>query len=195
MNLILKGTVQMTIIYFVRHAHATYTPDEMGRPLSEQGLRSADMMTELLAKEEIDLVIASPYKRAIQTVEGLAKRIGRDVRIYPDFRERLLTVEPVENFEKAIFKVWTNPSFSFSGGESNIEAQKRGVEATLEVLAQYEEERIVIGTHGNLMVLIMQYFDKRFDFSFWQQLAMPEIYKIEFKRNNLKSVERLWIES
>ncbi|WP_397540255.1 histidine phosphatase family protein [Rummeliibacillus pycnus] len=181
----------MTVIYFVRHAHSTYTPDEMGRPLSEQGLRDADMVTELLAKEAIDLVITSPYKRAIQTVEGVAKRIGSDVRIYPDFRERLLTIEPVESFEEAIYKVWTDPSFSFPGGESNIEAQKRGVEATLEVLEQYEGKRIVIGTHGNLMVLIMQYFDERFDFSFWQQLAMPDIYKMEFKRNNLKSVERL----
>ena len=185
----------MTIIYFVRHAHSTYTPDEMGRPLSEQGLRDADMLTELLANEEIDLVIASPYKRAIQTVEGVAKRIGREVRIYSDFRERLLSVKPVENFNEAISKAWIDPSFSFPGGESNVEAQKRGVEATLKVLTQFEGERIVIGTHGNLMVLIMQYFDERFDFSFWQQLAMPDIYKMEFKRNKLKSVERLWIES
>ncbi|MGG0655273.1 histidine phosphatase family protein [Rummeliibacillus pycnus] len=185
----------MTILYFVRHAHSIYTQDELGRPLSEQGFRDADTLTKLLDQEAIDIVMASPYKRAIQTVEGVAQKIGRDVYIHPDFRERLLSVKPVENFEEAISKVWTDPSFSFSGGESNIEAQKRGVEALLKVLAQYEGKRILIGTHGNLMVLIMQYFDKSFDFSFWQQLAMPDIYKMEFKMNRLNSVERLWIEN
>ena len=191
----MKGTVQMTILYFVRHAHSIYTQDELGRPLSEQGLCDADTLTNLLDQEAIDIVMASPYKRAIQTVEGVARKIGRDVYIHPGFRERLLSVKPIENFEEAISKVWTDPSFSFPGGESNVEAQKRGVEATLKVLAQYEGKRILIGTHGNLMVLIMQYFDKRFDFSFWQQLAMPDIYKMEFKLNRLKSVERLWIEN
>ncbi|WP_102694430.1 histidine phosphatase family protein [Rummeliibacillus pycnus] len=185
----------MTIIYFVRHAHSLYTPDEMGRPLSEQGLCDADKLTKLLSTEAIDIVISSPYKRAIQTVEGVANRIGKDVHIHSDFRERLLSKEPVENFKEAITKVWTDPSFSFSGGESNIEAQKRGVEATLKVIAQYEGKRIVIGTHGNLMVLIMQYFDERYNLSFWEKLAMPDVYKLEFKRNKLILVERLWGES
>lgn len=27
----------MTTLYFVRHAHSTYTPDEVERPLSEKG--------------------------------------------------------------------------------------------------------------------------------------------------------------
>ena len=182
----------MTIIYFVRHAHSVYTPDELGRPLSEQGLHDADKLTKSLSKEPIDFVIASPYKRAIQTVEGVAKRTGKAVHIYPEFRERLLSAEPVEDFQGAISKVWIDPSFSFLGGESNIEAQKRGVEATLNLLAQYQGKRIVIGTHGNLMVLIMQYFDECYDLSFWEQLAMPDIYKLEFKQNELMLVERLW---
>jgi len=28
----------MTTLYFVRHAHSTYTPDEVERPLSEKRL-------------------------------------------------------------------------------------------------------------------------------------------------------------
>lgn len=185
----------MTTIYFVRHAHSVYTPDELERPLSERGLCDANRLTKMLTKKEIDLVITSPYKRAIQTVEGIAKENGKKVIINQAFRERLLSSEPVDDFHQAISKVWSNPSFAWPGGESNIDAQRRGVQATLEVLGQYEGKRIAIGTHGNLMVLIMQYFDHRFDFSFWQQLAMPDVYQLEFIGQELKSVKRIWKEN
>lgn len=31
-----------TNLYFTRHAHSNYTPDEYSRPLSEQGIVDAD---------------------------------------------------------------------------------------------------------------------------------------------------------
>lgn len=185
----------MTTIYFVRHAHSIYTPNELERPLSERGLCDVDRLNKIFTKKALDLVLASPYKRAVQTVEGLAKANGQEVIINTAFRERLLSSEPVDNFHQAISKVWTHPSFAWSGGESNIDVQTRGVQAILGVLEQYKGKRIVIGTHGNLMVLIMQYFDPRFDFSFWQQLTMPDVYQLEFNIRELKSVKRIWKEN
>lgn len=61
-----------TNIYFVRHAHSTLTPDEENRPLSERGFRDTERVTELLSFENITHIISSPYKRAIQTVQGIA---------------------------------------------------------------------------------------------------------------------------
>jgi 2,3-bisphosphoglycerate-dependent phosphoglycerate mutase len=60
----------ITNIYFVRHADSSYTPEELNRPLSEKGIKDAKKVTELLSHENITKVISSPYKRAIQTVEG-----------------------------------------------------------------------------------------------------------------------------
>lgn len=51
----LLGRDLMTNIYFVRHAHSTYTPDEMERPLSEKGYLDALRVTELLIEEIISL--------------------------------------------------------------------------------------------------------------------------------------------
>ncbi|MCC2441947.1 histidine phosphatase family protein, partial [Bacillus paranthracis] len=31
----------LTNLYLVRHAHSTYTPEELKRPLSEKGLKDA----------------------------------------------------------------------------------------------------------------------------------------------------------
>lgn len=159
----------MTNLYFVRHAHSTYTPDELGRPLSDRGFSDASKVNELLKTENIDIVISSPYKRAIQTVEGVAAHIGKDVEILEGFKERLLSEVPVEDFNLAITKVWEDYNFSWEGGESSIVAQERGVDSTYTVLDKYNGKNVVIGTHGNLMVLIMNYFDKQFDFSFWKK--------------------------
>jgi 2,3-bisphosphoglycerate-dependent phosphoglycerate mutase len=179
-------------VYFVRHSHSIYTPDELKRPLSEKGKTDAEKITRILKKENIDYFISSPYKRAVQTVESAAHFWGKEVIIENGFKERNLSEAPVENFDIAITKVWAEPTFSWEGGESNIVAQKRGVDAILKVLEMYEGNNIVIGTHGNLMVLIMNYFDKKYGYNFWRQLDMPDIYKLAFDEKTLKEVNRIW---
>lgn len=182
----------MTNLYFVRHAHSIYTPDELNRPLSERGFVDATIVTKLLKAKEIGIVISSPYKRAVQTVEGIAKYINKEVEIIDGFKERTLTTVPANNFTLAITKVWEDYNFSWVGGESNIVAQKRGVESTLNILEEYTGENVVIGTHGNVMVLIMNYFDSQYDFTFWQNLDMPDIYKLTFNGKVLRNIEKVW---
>lgn len=148
-------------------------------------------MTDLLKGEQIDLVISSPYKRAIQTVQGVAKQFDLPIQIEEDLRERLLSKESVIDFEEAIIKVWENPTFSFEDGESNYIAQQRGVICIKNILKQYEGKNIVIGTHGNIMVLIMNYFDSKYNFHFWKGLEMPDMYKLTFKKEQLTSAVRI----
>lgn len=182
----------MTNLYFVRHAHSIYTPDELNRPLSAKGLTDAQAVTSILKTEKINVVISSPYKRAVQTVEGIANSVHTNVEIIEGFKERVLSALPVNDFTHAITKVWEDYNFSWKGGESNIVAQKRGVEATYNLLQKYKDKNVVIGTHGNIMVLIMNFFDSQYNFHFWKNLDMPDIYKLSFDGNELKRVERLW---
>jgi 2,3-bisphosphoglycerate-dependent phosphoglycerate mutase len=184
-----------TNIYLVRHAHSTYTPDELGRPLSEKGKKDAERVTELLKNRKIDVVISSPYLRAIETVEGVAFYHNLPIINMEDFKERRLAKQPVENFETAIYKVWHDEHFSFDGGESNKEAQERGIRALKKVLTEYRGKNIVIGTHGNIMVLIMNDYDSNYDYEFWKQLSMPDIYQLTFdEKKQLMNVTRLWEE-
>ncbi|PAD66458.1 histidine phosphatase family protein [Bacillus sp. 7586-K] len=182
-----------TNIYLVRHAHSTYTPNELGRPLSAKGLADAERIINILWKEKVDQIISSPYKRAIQTVEGIANFLGKEIILEDGFKERTLSTKPLpEDFQTAIKKVWEDPTFSFEGGESNQIAQKRGITAILKVLETYEGENIVVGTHGNIMVLMMNYFNEKYHFSFWQDLEMPDIYRLTFENKDLKEVKRIW---
>ena len=188
----MSGAEKLTNLYFVRHAHSIYTPDELNRPLSERGFADAKIVTKLLKTEDIGIVVSSPYKRAVQTVKGIAEYINTEVEIIDGFKERTLSTVPANDFNLAITKVWEDYNFAWDGGESNNVAQKRGVATTLSILEKYEGENVVIGTHGNIMVLIMNFFDSQYDFSFWQDLEMPDIYKLTFDDKVLRNVEKIW---
>ncbi|MBP1948994.1 histidine phosphatase family protein [Virgibacillus litoralis] len=181
-----------TNIYLVRHAHSTYTPDERKRPLSQKGFITAGRVTELLQDENINVVVSSPYLRAIQTVEGTAEYIEQEVILEEGFKERKLAGKPVDDFDDAIMKVWQDYNFAWPGGESNYHAQQRGVVAIKHVLEQYKGRNIAVGTHGNIMAIIMNYFDKQYDFHFWKALSMPDIYKLTFNEKALVKVKRVW---
>ncbi|MGN7890986.1 histidine phosphatase family protein [Bacillus sp. 22475] len=181
----------MTTIYFVRHAHSTYTKEERERPLSEKGHCDAENVTHLLKDKHIDVVISSPYKRAIQTVQGIANTYKLSIQTEEDLRERLLSTEPVSNFNDAMQNVWEDWSFAYEGGESNDVAQRRAVICMQNILKQYEGKKIVIGTHGNIMVLLMNYFNSKYDLEFWKTLHMPDVYKLNFDKNRFISAERI----
>ena len=181
----------MTTIYFVRHAHSTYTKEERERPLSEKGQLDAENVTHLLKDRHIDVVISSPYKRAIQTVQGIANTYHVSIEIEENLRERLLSKEPVTDFNDAVQKVWEDWDFAYEGGESNEVAQRRAVICMQNILKKYEDQNIVIGTHGNIMVLLMNYFDSKYDFRFWKTLRMPDIFKLNFHNEDLISAERI----
>ena len=181
----------MTTIYFVRHAHSTYTKEERERPLSEKGQLDAENVTHLLKDRHIDVVISSPYKRAIQTVQGIANTYDVSIQIEEDLRERLLSSESVTDFNDAVQKVWEDWDFAHEGGESNDVAQRRAVICMQNILKKYEDQNIVIGTHGNIMVLLMNYFDSKYDFRFWKTIRMPDIFKLNFHNEDLVSAERI----
>ena len=181
----------ITNLYFVRHAHSIYSADELGRPLSEKGLVDAKQITNLLILEDIEVVVSSPYKRAVQTVEGITDHLKTKIEIIDSFKERILSVHPVADFKEAMLQVWSDFDFSLLSGESNHNAQARGVQATKEILQKYEGQKVVIGTHGNIMVLIMNYFDPTYDYHFWEQLQMPDIYQLTFYEQQLIGVKRV----
>ena len=68
----------------------------------------------------------------------------------------------------------------------------RGIKAINDVLNKYKGKNIAIGTHGNIMVLIMNYYDKKYDYLFWKGLEMPDIYKLSFEDAKLISVNKIW---
>ncbi|MBP1963272.1 histidine phosphatase family protein [Paenibacillus aceris] len=180
-----------TFIYFVRHAESPYFEGmERSRGLSDKGKLDVLKINEILKDEEFDVFISSPYERAIQTINGAAGT--NKIILYEELRER--EIGQIENmsFMEAKLKLYKDINFSFSKGESTIYAQRRAVNVIENILKENMGKKIVIGTHGDIMTLILNYFDNRYDFEFWESTSIPDIYKLEFEEQKLIELERLW---
>jgi 2,3-bisphosphoglycerate-dependent phosphoglycerate mutase len=182
----------MSVIYLVRHAHVIWNPDE-NRPLSPQGFAATAQVADALEHFPITAIVSSPARRARQTIEPLAERLHLPIQEIDDLAERRLSSEPVEDFLAAVRATWDDPSFIWPGGESNMEAQRRGVAVIEELAHKGSTDHIVVATHGNLLALILQRYDTSVGFAFWQALTMPDIYRLEISADGKTQIQRLWV--
>ncbi|WP_438350415.1 histidine phosphatase family protein [Paenibacillus sp. FA6] len=185
--------VNQTRIYFVRHAESPFIEgEERSRGLSDKGMLDSMKVKELLINEGIDVWVSSPYERAIQTIQNLADELFADILIEEDLRERVIGDFSNWGFKEAKRKVYEDFNYTFPNGESSQQAQKRGVEIIEKILNYYQGKRIAIGTHGDIMTLMMNHFDAEYDYFFWGSTTMPDIYKMDFEGLELSNVTRLW---
>jgi 2,3-bisphosphoglycerate-dependent phosphoglycerate mutase len=179
------------IFYLVRHAHADWRPDEQ-RPLSEPGKQDALRVMEMLAGNPINAVISSPYKRAVQTVEPLAAELSLKIQIEERFRERKLGTWSAARFGAAVGRTWRDMTFQYPDGESNRAAQQRALVALTELTAVGLGDHCVVGTHGNLLALILNAFDPAIGYDFWSAMSMPDVYQLQL--NDVGGTwQRLWL--
>lgn len=187
------GETVRTIVYLIRHAESLYVEgQERERGLSEQGKSDAARIKSILQKQPIDLFVSSPYARAIQTIQPLAEVHQKEILLMENLRERTIGNIAELSFVEAKRRVYQDFAAVFEGGESSAEAQARAVGELKLLLEKYEGKTLVIGTHGDIMTLLMNYFDCRYGYDFWQSTAMPDIYRLEFKRRMLAQVRREW---
>jgi 2,3-bisphosphoglycerate-dependent phosphoglycerate mutase len=183
----------------VRHAESPYTEgNERTRGLTTKGKLDVEKVTEILKAEEIDIIISSPYNRAILSIEGLAQYLELDIKTFEDLRELYFAGEDyiIENTElmSVIREKFNEPDYSLPGGESNNDCQNRSIRVLKNILKEHAGKKIAIGTHGLVMTLMMNYFDSKYGFDFLNQLKKPDIYKMYFEDSELKEVVRLWNE-
>ncbi|WIV20950.1 histidine phosphatase family protein [Paenibacillus polygoni] len=186
-----------THIYMVRHAESIYIHGEArSRGLTEKGLEYARCVANVFSGIKVDLVASSPYRRAIQTVQYVAEQKGLSIVEYENLRERLikgpLYEEKWEVVLEAIKTSFDDKDYALDGGESTKQAQKRSIPVLELLLKQYAGKHVVMGTNGNIMTLMMNYYDSNYGFSFWKQTTMPDIYHLIFRDMKLTKVERIW---
>jgi len=187
----LSGEAPPTTFYLVRHAHAEWSPEE-NRSLSFRGQQTAQQVAKLLMSFPIEAIYASSYRRAIQTVQPLASRLGLDIQIEPGFRERDLGEWSAPGFAEAVRRTWSNPEFAFPGGETNLQAQRRGVAGLQELVQAQPGRQIVIGTHGNLLALILNHYDPGVGYNFWSRLTLPDVYRLQVEASGNAHWARIW---
>ncbi len=163
------------VLYVVRHCQAVgQTPDA---PLTEEGARQARRLADQLGKGGLERIVASPYARAVQSIAPLAQQLGLPVLTDVRLIERVLSAEPLHDWQAALRATFEDVDRCYAGGESSRAAMQRAV-AALNDIAAHPAQISVVVTHGNLMTLLLKHFDPAIGFDLWQQLANPDLYRV-----------------
>lgn len=187
-----KRDWKLNKVYFVRHAKPDFSvKEDLTRPLTEEGVNASKKVKMFLKDKNISKIYSSPYKRAIDTVKDLSDFLHLDIEVIDDFRERKVCDNWIEDFNKFCEKQWSDFNYSLDNGESLKEVQDRNIKELHKILNKYDEENIVIGTHGTALSTIINYYDNNFNYSSFNKIKdiMPLIILCEFDGIKLKSIE------
>lgn len=183
----------ITTVYFVRHAEPNYeNHDDMMRELSEKGLKDRKLVTEFLMDKEIQVVLSSPYKRAIDTVRDFAEKMAIDIATIDEFRERRVDSQWIEDFNSFCKKQWEDFEYKLSDGECLREVQNRNILALEKVIDKYKGKNIVVGSHGTALSTIINYYDEEFGYSEFNAIRqlMPWIVEFTFDEKSCVKIRK-----
>lgn len=186
----------MTIIYFIRHAQADNSIyNDRIRPLTEKGMNDRALVTDFLQDKNIDIVFSSPFKRAVDTISDFAFKKGFEIEIIEDFRERKSDGDWVENtnFFSFVKRQWADFSYKLSNNECLAEVQERNISALNEILKNYKDKNIIIGTHGTALSTIINYYDNTYGLVDFISMVniMPWIVRMTFHQNSCVGMKKI----
>ncbi|MCM3357428.1 histidine phosphatase family protein [Psychrobacillus sp. MER TA 171] len=176
-------------LYFIRHCKAG--GQESNAPLTKDGEQSAKDLVPLLEKLQIDYIISSPFKRAVQTIEPFAHQAGLKIHIDEALSERILSKEPMDDWLVQLKKTFEDIDLTFPGGESSREALGRILNVVNEVSGIKGVKNVGIVSHGNIMSLLINHFDSTFGFDEWSRMKNPDIFLLEGKNISRVEIEKI----
>jgi broad specificity phosphatase PhoE len=156
------------IFYLIRHGESLYNAEgriqgQSDVALSPLGLLQAQAIAEALADDAIDAIFASPLRRAWQTAEPIAARLGLAIHcddrlkeIHAGIFQGHLWSEIESKFEDAA-RLWREqqPDFVIPGGESRRTLMERG-RAAFESMRETPFRRIAVISHGGLLAAALK---------------------------------------
>ena len=183
----------MTQLYFVRHAQPLYrNQDDAGRELSAKGMEDRKLVTAFLLDKGIDAVLSSPYARAADTVRHFANTVRLPIIHMPDFRERLVAGEWIDDFDSFCRRQWSDFDYHLPGGECLREVQARNIAGVHRVLREYAGQKVVIGSHGTSISTVLNHFDPSFGYEGFESIRrlMPWIVRLDFDGETFLRMEK-----
>lgn len=182
----------ITHVYFVRHAEPNYhNHDDLTRELTEKGLQDRALVTRFLVDKNVDAVLSSPFKRAVDTVAQFASGCGLPVTTVHDFRERKVDSGWIDDFDAFTRRQWENFDYKLTDGETLAEVQERNVSALKNVIEQNMGKTVVIGSHGTALSTVVNYFVPQFGVEEFMRIkaVMPWIVHFAFSGNRCERIE------
>lgn len=161
-----EAQIQKTV-YFVRHGQSIdnvspvfQSPDS---PLSDVGREQAERIAERVSNLSFDTLIVSPFRRAKETADSIAKATRKEPEFSELFVERIkptsVNGKPYTDLEAAkTWKEWDkslyDPALRVENGENFTDLVARA-DAALEFLKNRPEKTLVVVTHGYFLRTIV----------------------------------------
>lgn len=180
----------ITKVYFVRHAQPEHSfEDDRTRPLTAEGEKDTEIVTDFLKDKEIDVFYSSPYKRSIDTISNAASFYGKKIITDERLREREKGVGG--NKFGMFHKRWADFDYREENGESINMVQKRNIDALTEILKDNYGKNVVIATHGTALSSILNFYNSEFGCNDFLRIIdwMPYIIELDFSGEKLLCVK------
>ena len=208
--------INLTTIYLMRHSepfkihlgsedvNESLLFSNIKTPLSINGEKFAEKISNNKEFNNIDVVWSSNYARAMSTAKYFAFRNNVKVNISDKFGERIHGInswnELPENFEK---KQLIDENYKIASGESQKEVRERMLETINKLLKDYKDKTILIVSHATAITFLLknwcdiEFEDDKLKYTYKDNILLYgylnycEIFKLEFAENNLYNIERI----
>ncbi|QSX05555.1 histidine phosphatase family protein [Sedimentibacter sp. zth1] len=181
------------ILYITRHGETEWNVQkrfqgQTNSELTSNGIEGARKLGEFLVGEDIDLIIASPLKRTVETADIIKKNI--DIPVVYDKRLMEICAGDLEGqqFDIARKKYGTVMkeirSYPFvtpyPSGESIMDVYNRISQFIEDIKKKYKDKNILIVTHG-VVVKCMYYYLNFGQITKWDKPSIENCSLTKFK--------------
>ena len=156
-------------IYLVRHAQTNYNVLRLANSdpsvdvhLSEEGIKQAENLAELLKNVPYDIVYISELPRTRQTAEIINKYHDKELAIDERINDNKTGFEskPVDDFMQAVDSAEDPWNATFGDGESLNQAAERA-RHFIDELKTRSHQKVLIVTHGFITQAIFGYLENK----------------------------------
>lgn len=175
--------------------------------LSSEGEKRAKLLSEKEELKNIDVVYASNCVRTLQTAKYIIEKQNLSVTIDDRLDERRVGIPNDDIYPDWFERQYKDENFKTVGGESQKDVRNRMDEAITEILKQHKDKRIAIFSHGYAITFYLLKYckltnltDEKFTFEFNNKILFdkkinaPEVFKLTFDKEKLKSIELIEFE-
>jgi broad specificity phosphatase PhoE len=189
----------MPEIILVRHGETEYNAKETFRgradvSLNETGLKQAQLLADYLADEKIDVVYASPLKRAVTTAEAIASPHRLEVNVVANLNDidcgqwQGLTLKEVQDKYEEIYQDWldTPEQVRLPGGETLEDVENRVLPFVQDAVMRCGEGKIVLVSHRVVNKVLICALLRLDNSSFWSfKMDTGAISRFTFNGNRV----------
>lgn len=153
-------------LYVTRHGLTQYNKEERicgaaDIPLNEEGtLQAAQLAEKCFLLGDIDMIISSPMKRAVQTAQAAADKLKLEISCDERLREwDYGSFEGMDRFTEGFAQAKAAWGCKMPGGESVFQLVQRTYNFIDDIKRNYPDKNILVVCHGGICRVIDSYFN------------------------------------